>query len=229
MKVLAAFLGTVLAYALLPSQEALAEKRVALVIGNSTYKHVTKLTNPTNDAAAVANLLRTSGFDVVERKQDLTISEMKRAIRDFTDKTQDADIAVVYYAGHGIEVDGTNYMIPIDAELARDIDVEDKTVCLDRIVKVLEPVKRLRLVILDACRDNPFSKTMKRTIGTRSIQRGLAKVEVQSSDTLIAFAAKAGFYGLRWRRPEQPVRIRAGEQSRHPGARPAAGVWPRPR
>ena len=193
MKVLAAFLGTVLAYALLPSQEALAEKRVALVIGNSTYKHVTKLTNPTNDAAAVANLLRTSGFDVVERKQDLTISEMKRAIRDFTDKTQDADIAVVYYAGHGIEVDGTNYMIPIDAELARDIDVEDETVSLDRIVKVLEPVKRLRLVILDACRDNPFSKTMKRTIGTRSIGRGLAKVEVQSSDTLIAFAAKAGF------------------------------------
>jgi hypothetical protein len=193
MKVLTAFFAAVLAYTLLPSQEALAEKRVALVIGNSSYKHVAKLTNPANDAAAVANLLRSAGFDVIERKQDLNISSMKRAIRDFSEKTQDADIAVVYYAGHGIEVDGTNYMIPIDAELARDVDVEDETVSLDRIVKVLEPVKRLRLVILDACRDNPFSKSMKRTIGTRSIGRGLAKVEVQSSDTLIAFAAKAGF------------------------------------
>lgn len=193
MKVLTAVFWAALAFAVLPSQEALAEKRVALVIGNSSYKHVAKLTNPTNDATAVANLLRTAGFDVVERKQDLSINDMKRAIRDFTDKTQDADIAVVYYAGHGIEVDGTNYMVPVDAELARDIDVEDETVSLDRIVKVLEPVKRLRLVILDACRDNPFSKTMKRTIGTRSIGRGLAKVEVQSSDTLIAFAAKAGF------------------------------------
>ena len=193
MKVLAAVFWAVLACALLSSQQALAEKRVALVIGNSSYKHVAKLTNPTNDAAAVANLLRTSGFDVIERKQDLNISAMKRAIRDFSEKTQDADIAVVYYAGHGIEVDGTNYMIPVDAELARDVDVEDETVSLDRIVKVLDPVKRLRLVILDACRDNPFSKSMKRTIGTRSIGRGLAKVEVQSSDTLIAFAAKAGF------------------------------------
>jgi len=193
MKVLAAFLGAVLVSALLPSQQALAEKRVALVIGNSSYKYVAKLTNPTNDAAAVANLLRTAGFDVVEKKQDLSVNALKKAIRDFTDMTQDADIAVVYYAGHGIEVDGTNYIIPVDAELARDVDVEDETVSLDRIIRVLDPVKRLRLVILDACRDNPFSKTMKRTIGTRSIGRGLAKVEVQSSDTLIAFAAKAGF------------------------------------
>jgi len=193
MKLLAAFFGAVLVYALLPFQQALAEKRVALVIGNSSYKYVAKLTNPTNDAAAVANLLRTAGFDVVEKKQDLSINALKKAIRDFTDLTQDADIAVVYYAGHGIEVDGTNYIIPVDAELARDVDVEDETVSLDRIVKVLDPVKRLRLVILDACRDNPFSKTMKRTIGTRSIGRGLAKVEVQSSDTMIAFAAKAGF------------------------------------
>ena len=122
----------------------------------------------------------------------MTITEMRRALRDFTDKTRDADIAVVFYAGHGIEVDGTNYLLPVDTALERDTDVEDEALALDRIVKIMEPVRRLRLVILDACRDNPFTRTMKRTLSSRSVGRGLGKVEVQTSDTLIAFAAKAG-------------------------------------
>jgi len=113
-------------------------------------------------------------------------------VRDFTDTARDADIAVVYYAGHGIEVDGSNYLIPTDAMLERDVDIEDEALSLDRIMKAVEPVKRLRLVILDACRDNPFAKTMKRSVGSRSVTRGLAKVDPASSDTLIAFAAKAG-------------------------------------
>jgi hypothetical protein len=117
---------------------------------------------------------------------------MRRVFRDFTDVMQDADIAVVYYAGHGIEVDGSNYLVPTNAALQRDIDVEDETVSLERILKVIEPAKRLRLAILDACRDNPFAKSMKRTMGARSIGRGLATVEPTTSDTLIAFAAKAG-------------------------------------
>ena len=99
---------------------------------------------------------------------------------------------MVYYAGHGIEVDGTNYLIPIDATLERDIDVHDEAIPLDRVLNVIEPAKQLRLVILDACRDNPFAKTMKRTVGTRAVGRGLAKVEPGSPNTLIAFAAKAG-------------------------------------
>ena len=169
-----------------------AEKRVALIIGNSAYKHVSKLPNPANDSAAIAALLKRSGFDVVESRQNLSINEMRRAVRDFTDKTREADIGVVFYAGHGIELDGTNYLIPVDAALERDIDVEDEAVSLDRVIRVLEPVKRLRLVILDACRDNPFTRSMKRTIASRSIGRGLAKVDVVASDTLIAFAAKAG-------------------------------------
>jgi uncharacterized caspase-like protein len=89
-------------------------------------------------------------------------------------------------------VNGTNFLVPVDAVLARDIDVEDETVSLDRIVKLLEPVKRLRLVILDACRDNPFANSMRRTVATRSIGRGLAEYDVSVSDTLVAFAAKAG-------------------------------------
>jgi len=169
-----------------------ADKRVALVIGNSAYKNASKLPNPINDAAAIASLFKQAGFDVVESRQNLGGNEMKRAIRDFSDLVRDADIAVVFYAGHGIEVEGTNYLIPVDALLERDIDVEDEAIRLDRFTRMLEPAKRLRLVILDACRDNPFLNTMKRTMGTRAISSGLAKVEPTSSDTLIAFAAKAG-------------------------------------
>src|SRR5262249_7404210 len=190
MRFLLAFLALVVFASIDDSPRADTQRRVALVIGNSAYKYVNKLPNPANDAAAVASMLKAVGFDVIESRTNLTITEMKKAIRDFTGQTRDADIGVIYYAGHGIEVDGTNYMIPVDAELARDIDIEDEAVSLDRIIKVLEPAKRLRLVILDACRDNPFSRTMQRTVGTRSIGRGLAKIEVQTSDTLIAFAAR---------------------------------------
>lgn len=169
-----------------------AERRVALTIGNSSYKNVSRLPNPANDALAVAALLKSAGFDVVESRSDLGISEMRRALREFSDIAADADIAVVFYAGHGIEVDGANYLIPVDAALERDLDVEDEAISLDRVLKVIDAAKRLRLVILDACRDNPFMRTMKRTLATRAIGRGLAKVEPQSSDTLVAFAAKAG-------------------------------------
>lgn len=172
--------------------ETRAEKRVALVIGNSAYQHVSKLPNPVNDAAAITSLLQNSGFQVVETKRDVSNNAMRRAIRDFSDQVRDADIAVVYFAGHGIEVDGINYLIPVDAVMARDIDVEDETLSIDRVLRVLEPAKRLRLVILDACRDNPFITTMKRTLASRSIGRGLAKIEPATTDTLIAFAAKAG-------------------------------------
>ncbi|MDE2379278.1 caspase family protein [Bradyrhizobium sp.] len=180
------------AFMLLANSPLHAEKRVALTIGNSTYKNATQLPNPANDAVAVAALLRSAGFDVVESRGDLGIAEMRRALRQFSDVAADADIAVVFYAGHGMEVDGVNYLIPIDATLERDLDAEDEAIPLDRVLKVIDQAKRLRLVILDACRDNPFARTMKRTLASRAIGRGLAKVEPQSSDTLVAFAAKAG-------------------------------------
>ena len=170
---------------------AFAQQRVALVIGNSGYKEAPPLPNPVNDATAIAALLESAGFQVVLRR-DVSINDMRRALREFSDATRNADVAVVYFGGHGIEIDGENYLLPIDAVLERDIDVDDETVSLDRILRVVEPAKRLRLVILDACRENPFSRTMKRTMAKRSIGRGLAKVEPTMSDTLIAFAAKAG-------------------------------------
>jgi uncharacterized caspase-like protein len=173
-----------------------AEKRVALVIGNSSYRSVPNLPNARNDADAVAAALRAARFDVVESRNDLGIKELRRAVGDFAEVAHDADIAVVYYAGHGIEVDGTNYLIPIDAVLARDFDVEDEAFSLDRVVKAIDPARQLRLVILDACRENPFLRKMKRSVASRSITRGLAQVEPTVADTLIAFSAKAGSVAL---------------------------------
>src|SRR5882724_3068232 len=174
------------------SQPAFADKRVALVIGNSAYKNVNRLKNPANDAAAVVAMFKTAGFDSVDLRQDLNVVEMRRALREFGNKTRDADVAVIYYAGHGIEVDGTNYLVPVDATLETDTDVFDETFPLDRVLVAAEPAKQLRLVILDACRDNPFAKAMKRTTAARTIGRGLAKIEPTSPNTMIAFAAKAG-------------------------------------
>src|SRR3981081_1668200 len=137
-------------------------------------------------------IFKRAGFDSVDSKLDLSIVEMRRTLREFGNKTRDSDVAVIYYAGHGIELDGTNYLIPIYATLETDTDVLDETFPLDRVLFTVEPAKQLRLVILDACRDNPFAKTMKRTVGSRAIGRGLAKVEPSSPNTMIAFAAKAG-------------------------------------
>ena len=176
----------------LAGQPALADKRVALVIGNSAYRNVAKLSNPANDAVAVATMFKSAGFDTVESKLNLTVSELRKTLRDFGNRSRDADVAVIYYAGHGIELDGTNYLIPVDATLETDTDVLDETLSLDRVLVAVEPAKQLRLVILDACRDNPFAKSMKRTIASRAIGRGLAKVEPSSPNTMIAFAAKAG-------------------------------------
>src|SRR5262249_13142801 len=174
---------------------ALAQKRVALVIGNGTYTKVARLDNPKNDAVAMEAMFKAAAFTSVVRLNDLGVTAMKRALRDFSDMVQDADIAVVFYAGHGIEVAGVNYLIPTDAVLERDIDVQDEAVSLDRISQVLEPVKRLRLISLDACRDNPFARSMRRTIATRSVRSGYGEIDERSllPNTLVAYAQRAGF------------------------------------
>jgi uncharacterized caspase-like protein len=191
MRRLAALVAVALA-GCLASQSAFAEKRIAFVVGNSNYQNVVALPNPVNDAVAITEMFRKAAFDVVESRRDLKNAEMRRALRDFTEKARDADIAVIYYAGHGIEVDGTNYLVPVDAALERDTDAYDEAISLDRILQAIEPAKQLRLVILDACRDNPFAKNMKRTVSSRSLGRGLAGVEPARPNTLIAFAAKGG-------------------------------------
>ena len=176
------------------STGALAEKRVALIIGNGAYTKAPPLPNPAHDAAAVADKLRTAGFDIVESKIDLGLSAMRRALRDFSEQARDADIAIIFYAGHGMEMNGINYMLPVDATIERDVDVEDEAISLDRVVRTIEGAKRLQLVILDSCRDNPFVRSMRRTIATRSLRSGHADIDEKAlpSNTLIAYAQKAG-------------------------------------
>ena len=190
MKLIGNFI--VFAMLLLVCQPASAEKRVALVIGNSTYRSVPALPNPANDAAALAATLKGAGFDIVDSKLDLPVAGMRRALQDFAEMARDSDIAVIYYAGHGIEMQGTNYLIPTDAKLERDTDAPDELLPLGRVLAAVEPAKALRLVIVDACRNNPFADTMQRQVSTRGVSRGLGRVEPNSSNTLVAFAAKAG-------------------------------------
>lgn len=173
-----------------------AETRVALVIGNGAYVKAGRLANPANDAHAIAGMLRAAGFDRVDLHQDLGIRELRQVIGDFADTVRSTDSAVVYYAGHGIEVNGVNYLIPTDAVLNRDIDVPYEAYSVENLVQVLEPARRLRLVMLDACRDNPFVRSMKRSVGKRTVGRGLAAVEPVSVNTVIAFAAKAGSFAI---------------------------------
>jgi uncharacterized caspase-like protein len=181
-----------LCFAMLSGGAALAERRVALVIGNSVYQHAENLPNTINDADAIAAMLRAAGFDVVDERRNVTTIEFKRAVRDFMSSAINADIAVVYYSGHGIEIGGTNYLIPVDAKLVSDYDAEDEAIALDRIIVAAEPARRLRLIVLDACRDNPFLRSGARLLTVRKISKGLASIEPGGTDTLIAYAAKAG-------------------------------------
>jgi hypothetical protein len=212
------FYGSFLVAAtLLMCQPAWAGKRVALIIGNSAYQNVPPLSNPTNDGAMMAATLKAAGFDVVDSRHDLSAIESRRALRDFSDAARDADVAVIYYAGHGMEVDGANYLVPVDAKLERDTDVYDEALSLERVLVAVEPAKQLRLVILDACRDNPFAKQMKRTVAARAIGRGLAKIEPTSPNTLIAYSAKAGSTALDGDTKDSPFTIALAKHLTTPG------------
>jgi uncharacterized caspase-like protein len=169
--------------------EAMA-KRVALVIGNSRYTNANMLPNPSADAKLVAASLKRAGFDTVDIRLDLGKSQLESELRAFGEKSEGADVALVYYAGHGIEAGGQNYLIPTDAKLQRDRDLEVEATRLDTVLLMGEGA-RMRIVVLDACRNNPFATTMQRTMRSRAVGRGLAAVEPEG-ETLVVFAAKAG-------------------------------------
>lgn len=167
------------------------EKRVALVIGNSAYKTVPRLPNPQRDAAAVAATLKQIGFQSVTLLTDLNLEKTLLALREFARAADGADWALVYFAGHGIEAGGVNYLIPVDATLASDRDISLEAVPLDQVLNVAGRAGKLRVIILDACRNNPFDNQMKRTAALRAVPRGLARVE-PSDNTIVAYAAKHG-------------------------------------
>jgi TPR repeat protein len=173
-----------------------AAKRVALLIGNAEYRATTPLRNPTNDVELMRKTLIDAGFDEVDVAINVDLVGMKKALRSFEDKAYGSEVALLYYSGHGIEMGGTNYLIPTDAVLKTDRDVEDEALALDRAERSLNGATRLKLIILDACRNNPFIEAMAATSGTRAIQKGLAKVEPEGADTLVAYASRAGTVAL---------------------------------
>jgi tetratricopeptide (TPR) repeat protein len=171
-------------------------RRVALVIGNGAYREVSRLPNPVNDARAIATTLRRLEFAEVMERYDLTLAALGEALKTFGDKTVDADWAVIYFAGHGIEMNGTTYLIPVDAKLERDAHVFDEALPLERLLTKVETARKLRLVILDACRNNPFASRMIRSsAANRSVGRGLAFIEPDAG-VLVAYSAKHGTTAL---------------------------------
>ena len=171
----------------------LADGRVALVVGNSTYDHIGRLPNPDNDARDMSAALRRLGFEVTT-EFDADRVELTEALRAFTRRSAGADVSLVFYAGHGIEMDSVNYLVPVDARLERDVDVRFETVTVDDLL-VSTTGASLRLVILDACRNNPLARSMQRTAATRTVSGGSfadLNEDLLGDETLVAYAAAAG-------------------------------------
>ena len=176
-----------------PTAARQAADRVALVIGNSTYGPIGDLENPRNDAADVGAALGRLGFEVTT-VLDVDQVAFNQALLDFTRRSAGADMALVFYAGHGLEIDGVNYMVPVNARLERDTDVRFAAVSLDNMLAATQGA-RLRVVVLDACRNNPLARTIRRTSSTRSISRGsFGELDEAAlgDETFVAYAAAAG-------------------------------------
>ena len=195
------FLCTLMAavsVSLVPSGAATAEKRVALVVGNAAYKETAKLANPVNDANEIAAALKASGFDVI-LGLDLDKREFDTKVRNFAHLVENADVAIFFYAGHGLQVAGRNYLIPVDASLQNERDLDFDAQSLDFILKQMEldRADKTNIVFLDACRDNPFSRNLARSMGTRStsIGKGLAQVDT-GVGTFIAYSTQPGNVAL---------------------------------
>jgi uncharacterized caspase-like protein len=172
---------------------AKADRRVAFVVGNGTYKNVAPLPNPPIDAKAMAGVLRNAGFDVVEGI-NLTRDKMTERLLEFGKKTEGADIALFFYAGHGIAVDGANYLLPIDADIKSEMDVKlGNAINVDLTLDQTMNDAKVKLVFLDACRDNPFAAKIKAASSTRSVSVHSGLAEMKSGEgTLIAFATGPG-------------------------------------
>ena len=174
--------------------QAAAERRVALVIGNGAYQSVPTLDNPLPDSKAVAASLKRMGFDVVEG-YDLRLDAMRTLVGAFAGKLDGAKVALVYYAGHGVSVAGENYLLPTDTVLRNETDLDFRTMNINLVMRQMQREDRVNLVILDACRDNPFAKELARSVRTRSavVGTGLSEIATNAAaGTMIAFATDPG-------------------------------------
>lgn len=180
-----------------PAWAATDKKRVALVIANAAYKHTSELKNPANDGRDMVAALRRLDFKVIEGF-DLDHGGMRRKIREFTTAIDGADVALFYYAGHGLQVAGKNYLAPVNAKLERESDLDFETIQLNLVLRQMEREKRTNLVFLDACRDNPLTQRLARSMAvtrSASIGRGLARVE-SGVGMLISYATSPGMVAL---------------------------------
>ena len=182
----------IFAFALLSVAPAQAAKKVALLIGNATYTSATAtLRNPPNDVAAMKTMLESAEFDVTVVSNATRVS-MSEALDAFSEKAHGAEVGMVYYSGHGIELDGTNYLVPVDAELKSDRSAKYEAVTLDDVIAAVSGATTLKLVLLDACRDNPFKSSMKRVATKGAPTRGLARVDTSDNNLLIGYATAPG-------------------------------------
>src|ERR1700726_2294039 len=172
---------------------ALADKRVAFVVGNGAYRNVAPLPNPAVDAKSMAKLLRSVGFDVVEGA-NLTRDKMTERLLEFGKRAEGADVALFFYAGHGIAVNGTNYLLPVDADLKSEMDVKlGAAINVDLTLKQTMADAKVKLVFLDACRDNPLAAKIRSAKATRSLSVSSRLADMKSGEgTLIAFATGPG-------------------------------------
>ena len=186
-----------LAVALSWSTASYADKRVALVIGNGAYKSVAKLPNPPKDAEAIAALLRNLGFEVVQGT-DLTHTAMTDTLRKFASEAENADVAMFFYAGHGLQLDGKNYLLPVNSSPKSELDVKlGGPIEVDTMLEQTMSSAKVKLVFLDACRDNPFVEQISRSLKTRSLTIKSGMAEMRSSEgTLLAFATAPGQVAL---------------------------------
>lgn len=191
--------GVVAAFALIAwAAAAHAEKRVALVVGNGAYQHATVLSNPANDAQDLAAALGEVGFDTL-LGLDLDKRSFELKVREFARKLGQADVGLLFYAGHGLQVSGQNYLLPVDAKLESERDLDFEAIRLDFVLKQmeLERESKTSIVFLDACRDNPIARTLARTMGTRSASVGQGLAQVQSGiGTFIAYSTQPGNVAL---------------------------------
>ena len=171
---------------------AASDRRIALIIGNGAYQHTTTLQNPRNDASDLAAALQRLGFEVMQGA-DLDKRSMERTIREFGVKLSGADVALFLYAGHGLQVSGQNYLLPVDAKLSSENDVDFESIALNLVLRQMEREAKTSLVLLDACRDNPLARNLARNMGTRSSQIGQGLAEVKTGvGTMIGFSTQPG-------------------------------------
>ena len=161
------------------------------MIGNGAYKTVPALENPPRDARLIADTLKGIGFQTVTLANDLTRDRFFETLKTFAAEAEKADWAVVYYAGHGFEIGGVNYLVPIDARLKVDKDAETEAVALEQVIAAIGGARGLRLLMLDACRDNPFAPAMQHTIALKLVDKGFSNIE-PSAGFMVVYAAKHG-------------------------------------